>query len=67
MGDLFFYQALVIGLAATFLAIWWLIMPFFPAYMHWRDFYLGLLAIAIVFEMLAFLAPMWSFHTEMQV
>ena len=66
VGDLFFYQALVIGLAAAFLAIWWLIIPFLPEYARWREIYLGLLAIALLFEMLAFFGPMWSFHTEMR-
>jgi len=66
VGDLFFYQAFVIGLAAAFLAIWSLLIPLFPYYSRWRDVYVGLLAIAVLFEMLGFFGPMWSFHTAMR-
>ncbi len=34
-------------------------------YSYWRQPYLGLLALAIALEVLAFLAPMLSFHREM--
>jgi hypothetical protein len=35
-------------------------------YQDWRRPYLGLLVIALAFEILAFLVPLWSFHREMQ-
>lgn len=66
IGDLYFYQAMLIAIPAVYLAIWWLIIPVWPRYTEWREPYVGLLAIILVIEFLAFLLPIWSFHTEMQ-
>jgi hypothetical protein len=67
VGDLYFFQALLTSLPAVFLAAWWVLIPLWPGgrYATWREPYLVLLAPAIVFEVLAFLVPMWSFHTLM--
>ncbi|MEB3292241.1 MAG: hypothetical protein VKJ24_03695 [Synechococcales bacterium] len=66
LGDFYFWQAMVAALPAMYLAIWWLIIPILPRYLWWRDSYLGLLVIAIAFELLAFTVPLWLFHLEMQ-
>ncbi len=69
IGDFLFFQAMLIAIPAAFLAIWWVLIPAMPQlaarYWIWRDPYLGLLAIALAFELLAFIVPMWSFHEEM--
>ena len=60
---------MVVAIPAIFLAIWLLLIPlpyFHPLYHHWQRVYAGLLALAIVFEMLAFLIPLRSFHCEME-
>ncbi len=67
IGDLYFFQAMLIAIPATYLAIWWLIIPLWsPRYDRWHEVYVGLLAIVLIVEFLAFLLPIWSFHTEMQ-
>jgi hypothetical protein len=69
VGDFYFYQAMVVAIPAIFLAIWLLLIPlpyFHLLYYHWQRAYAGLLALAIVFEMLAFLIPLRSFHCEME-
>ena len=66
IGDLYFFQAMLVAIPAAFLAIWWLIIPVIPRYLRWRDTYIGLLAIMLVIEFLAFLLPIWYFHVEMQ-
>lgn len=67
IGDLYFFQAMLVAIPATYLALWWLIIPLWsPRYDHWREVYVGLLAIVMVVEFLAFLLPIWSFHLEMQ-
>jgi hypothetical protein len=67
VGDLYFFQALLAALPALFLAAWWVLIPVWPVswYARWREPYLALLAPAILFEVLAFLVPMWWFHTRM--
>jgi hypothetical protein len=69
VGELFFFQAMVLAIPALFLAVWWLIIPASPElnahYAIWREPYLGLLAIVLLFEVAAFVMPMWSFHQEM--
>ena len=67
VGDFYAYQAAVTALPALFLAIWWFLIPAWPYadYGHWRGSYLLLLPVAIAFEVLAFLAPMWSVHRQM--
>ena len=65
-GEFFLFQAMVAGIPAVFLAAWWVLIPLRgERYERWRDPYLGLLAIAIVIELLAFFVPMWFFHREM--
>jgi hypothetical protein len=66
VGQLYFFQAAVLAVAATFLAVWWYIIPFFgPRYADWRDSYAGLLALVVALEILAFILPMLSFHRLM--
>ena len=68
IGDFYFYQAMVAAIPAIFLGAWWLGITFmaYHRYQDWRRPYLGLLVIALAFEILAFLVPLWSFHREMQ-
>jgi hypothetical protein len=67
LGDFYLFQALVAAVPAIFLAVWWVIIPIFPrSYSHWRQPYLGLLALAILFEILVFAVPMVLFHREMK-
>lgn len=66
IGEYFLFQAMVAAIPAVFLATWWVLIPLRgERYERWRDPYLGLLVIAIVLELLAFIAPMWFFHREM--
>ncbi len=66
LGDFYFYQAMVVGIAAIFLAVWWFLFPIWPRdYSAWREPYALLLGIAIAIEILAFLAPVWAFHRIM--
>jgi hypothetical protein len=46
--------------------VWWFLIPVFGQYEQWREPYLGLLAVVLTIEVLAFLIPLWSFHQEMQ-
>lgn len=66
IGDFYFFQAMIVAIPCLYIAVWWFVIPFFPYYMHWRDPYLGLLAVVIVFEILSFIVPMWAFHLLMQ-
>ncbi|PZO47928.1 MAG: hypothetical protein DCF15_18455 [Phormidesmis priestleyi] len=65
LGDFYFFQAMVAAIPSAFLAIWWILIPLMPQYAKWRAPYLGLLAIAVAFELLAFAVPLWLFHLEM--
>jgi hypothetical protein len=67
LGEFYFFQAIITALPAIFLAGWLLIMLFRPGdtYNAWQKPYLGLLPLAIAFEIIAFLAPIWYFHQEM--
>ena len=67
VGDLYFFQAMLLALLALYLAAWWLAIPLLnlKQYMHWRGPYLWLLVVVLAFEVLAFVAPMWSFHQIM--
>jgi hypothetical protein len=65
VGDLYFFQAMVIAIPALYLAVWWFLIPAFDQYAQWREPYLGLLAVVLTVEVLAFLIPVWSFHQEM--
>jgi len=66
IGDFYFFQAMVVAIPCLYLAIWWFIIPLFRWYSIWRNPYLGLLAIALIFEILSFFVPMWIFHLIMQ-
>jgi hypothetical protein len=68
LGDFFFFQAMVVAIPAAFLAVWLVLIPlpvFQARYGQWQDPYVGLLTIAIVLEILAFVIPLWVFHQRM--
>ena len=66
VGRLYLKQALVLFIPAVFLMAWWLIIPVLQAYEEWRSWYLGLLLVALVLQLVAFVWPMWSFHVQMK-
>ena len=66
IGDFYFFQAVVMAIPCLYLAIWWFITPSFDWYSDWSDAYLALLAIGLLFEILSFFLPMWTFHLLMQ-
>ena len=66
IGDFYFFQAMVVAIPCVYLAVWWFLIPLLPYYQHWRSTYLGLLAVALLFEILSFFLPMWVFHLIMQ-
>jgi hypothetical protein len=66
VGEYYFYQASIASIPAIFLAVWWLLIPIWPRdYSYWHDVYFGLLVIAILIEIFAFLSPLFSFHRLM--
>lgn len=68
IGDFFFFQAMVVGIPASFLAVWLLLIPlplFYHQYRIWQEPYITLLLFAIALEAMAFVLPLWSFHREM--
>lgn len=66
VGDYYFYQAMVVGIPAIFLAVWWFLFPIWPRdYSYWEDSYLALMSIAFLLEMAAFVLPLWAFHEIM--
>ena len=65
VGRFYFRQALISGIPAAYLAIWWYIIPAFPWYADWRDIYLGLLVVAVTIEIMAFFLPMRAIHRAM--
>jgi hypothetical protein len=68
VGDYFLRQAMVVGVPAMFLAVWLVLIPlpyFLPLYQRWEVPYSGLLALAILFEVLSFVVPLRWFHREM--
>lgn len=66
IGDFYFFQAMVVAIPCVYIAVWWFLIPLLPHYQHWRNPYLGLLAVGLIFEILSFLLPMWVFHVIMQ-
>lgn len=72
IGDFCLRQALIVALPAAYLAAWSFLIPAWPdayrkaRYLRWMHPYLGLLSIALIFEVIAFVFPMWWFHREMQ-
>lgn len=67
LGDFYFFQAMVASLPALHIASWLIILPILPSYARWREPYLWLLIVAISFELLSFVLPLWLFHLEMEV
>jgi hypothetical protein len=69
LGDFYFVQATVVSLPAAYLATWLLLIllggPFEARYGYWAPAFSGLLAVALVFVVLAFVLPLWSFHRDM--
>jgi hypothetical protein len=71
LGGFCLHQALILGIPATFLAVWSFLIPAWPEvairsrYRLWMHPYLGLLAFALLLEILVFVVPMWWFHREM--
>jgi hypothetical protein len=71
LGDFYFFQAVLAGFPALFLAVWLILMQYWPLAhdryaRRWKGPYLGLLPIGIAIEVLAFLVPMCFFHREME-
>jgi hypothetical protein len=68
IGNFYFFQALIVSFPALFLSFWLVVMIFQPegAYLAWQKPYVVLLPMAMAFEILAFLIPIWSFHSVMQ-
>ena len=68
LGDYYFSQALLLAIPAVFLLIWSLLflLPQWQRYEVWRPRYLALLLLAIVIEIAAFFAPMWTVHRDMK-
>jgi hypothetical protein len=68
LGEYYLYQALLLALLALFLLFWSLMLAlpeWSDRYGAWREPYLGLLAVAILLEIAAFVAPMWHAHSQM--
>jgi hypothetical protein len=66
VGDLYFFQALVLAVPAAYLGAWWYVFPLLgDRYSEWSDAYVGLLAFVVALEILAFVAPLWTFHVMM--
>jgi hypothetical protein len=66
VGRLYFRLASVLFLPAVFLMVWWLIIPLIGRYEDWRPWYVGFFLVAVGLEVIAFVWPMWSFHTQME-
>ncbi|WP_163571340.1 hypothetical protein [Fodinicola feengrottensis] len=65
IGNLYFFQAGILALPASFLAIWWLIIPALGKYAVWRGPYAAFLALVLLLEVLAFVVPLLAFHRLM--
>jgi len=65
LGDFYLVQSMVAAIPAVYLAVWWWAIPLIPRLEVYRTPYLGLLALAVGFEILAFLVPMSSIHRAM--
>lgn len=63
VGDYYFYQAMIVAIPAIFLAVWVLLIPWWPRdYSHWYESYTVLLAVTIAVEIMAFLVPLLAFR-----
>jgi len=60
IGDFFFSQAMVASIPVLFLGIWVVLIPYWPGqdYSDWSITYLGLLILALIIMLLAFVVPM---------
>lgn len=66
VGEFYFNQAMVVAMPAVFLSVWLLLFQFgFAQYSRWKTPYAILLIINVVLEILAFVAPLLSFHKIM--
>jgi hypothetical protein len=69
LGDYYFYQASLLAIPAGFLLAWSVVL-LAPAwdlrYQGWREWYLGLLGVAICLEIAAFVVPLYTVHMSME-
>ena len=67
VGDFYFRQAMIASIPVLFLGIWSVLFPHWPGrdYSDWADPYLGLLVLALIIMLAAFVAPMVKFHNLM--
>lgn len=68
IGDFFFYQAMIVAIPAVFLAAWLFLFSlpqFQEPYSPWQKPVMGLLALVVFFEILAFILPLLQFHRVM--
>lgn len=64
VGDFYFRQAMIAAIPVLFLGIWSVIFPHWTGrdYSDWAEPYLGLLMVALIIMLSAFVAPMARFH-----
>jgi hypothetical protein len=65
VGALFLRQATVVAAIGVFAGVWWLVIGGYDRYAYWRGPYVGVIIIAVGCEIVAFAAPLWSFHRLM--
>jgi hypothetical protein len=67
MGDYYLFQALLIAIPCVHLGVWVSLITtgVAPNLDRWLEPYIGLLVIAVAFEIGAAGIPLWSFHREM--
>jgi hypothetical protein len=68
VGDFYLFQSGVVAIPAIFLASWSILFmfPYFHTmYPTWQKPYIGLLVLAIGFEIFSFFVPLIWFHREM--
>ena len=70
IGDFYLYQAMVVAIPALFVGLWALLISLLPLYRYrygqWREPYLGLLLLTLIFVFIALILPMWSLHKLME-
>lgn len=70
IGDLYFFQAMLIALPAAFFVVWWFLIGRVDYlglyYGPWSSPTLRLFAVVIIVEIIAFILPMWSVHRVMR-
>jgi hypothetical protein len=65
VGDLYLRQATVVAAIGLFAGVWWLLIGTSERYAYWRGPYVAVMLIAVGCEVLAFVAPLWTFHVLM--